>query len=76
MKRKTFANLRTAALGLLLLEAMLLLVLLLVHTGASAEDSGFFGAAGEAAGFIGSLVGAIVLLTIYHLARRNSLALR
>ena len=51
MKRKTFANLRTAALGLLLLEAMLLLVLLLIHTGASAEDSGFFGAPGEAAGF-------------------------
>ena len=28
--------------------------------------------AGEAAGFVGSLVGAIVLLVIYHLVRRNS----
>ena len=28
--------------------------------------------AGEAAGFIGSLVGAIILLAIYHLVRRNS----
>jgi uncharacterized membrane protein YeaQ/YmgE (transglycosylase-associated protein family) len=28
--------------------------------------------AGEAAGFIGSLVGAIILLVIYHLVRRNS----
>jgi len=27
--------------------------------------------AGEAAGFIGSLVGAIILLAIYHLVRRN-----
>jgi uncharacterized membrane protein YeaQ/YmgE (transglycosylase-associated protein family) len=27
---------------------------------------------GEAAGFIGSLVGAIILLAIYHLVRRNS----
>jgi uncharacterized membrane protein YeaQ/YmgE (transglycosylase-associated protein family) len=31
--------------------------------------------AGEPAGFIGSLVGAIVLLAIYHLVRRNSTAL-
>ena len=30
-------------------------------------------AAGEPAGFIGSVVGAIVLLAIYHLVRRNSL---
>ena len=51
MKRKTFAKWRTIALGLLLLEAMLLLVLVLAHTGASAEDSGNFGAPGEAAGF-------------------------
>ena len=29
--------------------------------------------AGEPAGFIGSIVGAIVLLAIYHLVRRNSL---
>ncbi len=29
---------------------------------------------GEPAGFIGSLVGAIVLLVIYHLVRRNSQA--
>ena len=28
--------------------------------------------AGEPAGFFGSLVGAIVLLAIYHLVRRNS----
>ena len=28
--------------------------------------------AGEPAGFIGSLVGAIVLLAVYHLVRRNS----
>ena len=28
--------------------------------------------AGEPAGFIGSLVGAIILLVIYHLVRRNS----
>ena len=28
--------------------------------------------AGEAAGFIGSLIGAIILLVIYHLIRRNS----
>jgi len=28
--------------------------------------------AGEPAGFIGSVVGAIVLLVIYHLVRRNS----
>jgi uncharacterized membrane protein YeaQ/YmgE (transglycosylase-associated protein family) len=28
--------------------------------------------AGEPAGFIGSLVGAIILLAIYHLVRRNS----
>ena len=27
--------------------------------------------AGQAAGFIGSLVGAIILLVIYHLIRRN-----
>ena len=27
---------------------------------------------GEPAGFIGSLVGAIILLAIYHLVRRNS----
>jgi uncharacterized membrane protein YeaQ/YmgE (transglycosylase-associated protein family) len=31
--------------------------------------------AGEAAGFIGSLVGAIILLAIYHLIRRNSSAI-
>jgi uncharacterized membrane protein YeaQ/YmgE (transglycosylase-associated protein family) len=31
--------------------------------------------AGEAAGFIGSLVGAIILLAIYHLVRRNSSAI-
>ena len=30
---------------------------------------------GEPAGFIGSLVGAIILLAIYHLVRRNSSAL-
>ena len=30
---------------------------------------------GEAAGFIGSLVGAIILLAIYHLVRRNPSAL-
>jgi uncharacterized membrane protein YeaQ/YmgE (transglycosylase-associated protein family) len=30
-------------------------------------------AAGEPAGFIGSVVGAIVLLALYHLVRRNSL---
>ncbi len=28
--------------------------------------------AGEPAGFIGSVIGAIVLLAIYHLVRRNS----
>ena len=28
--------------------------------------------AGEAAGFIGSLVGAVILLAIYHLVRRNA----
>ena len=28
--------------------------------------------AGEPAGFIGSLVGAIILLVIYHLVRRNA----
>jgi len=28
--------------------------------------------AGEAAGFIGSLIGAIILLVIYHMVRRNS----
>ena len=32
--------------------------------------------AGEPAGFIGSLVGAVILLAIYHLVRRNSPALR
>lgn len=32
--------------------------------------------AGEPAGFIGSLVGAIILLAIYHLVRRNSPAPR
>ncbi len=32
--------------------------------------------AGEPAGFIGSLVGAIVLLVIYHLVRRNSVTVR
>ncbi len=32
--------------------------------------------AGEPAGFIGSLVGAIVLLVIYHLVRRNSATVR
>jgi len=31
--------------------------------------------AGEPAGFIGSLVGAIILLAIYHLVRRDSSAL-
>ena len=30
---------------------------------------------GEPAGFIGSLVGAIILLAIYHLVRRNTSAL-
>ena len=30
-------------------------------------------AAGEPAGFIGSVIGAIVLLAVYHLVRRNSL---
>jgi len=28
--------------------------------------------AGEAAGFIGSLIGAIILLVIYHMLRRNA----
>ena len=28
--------------------------------------------AGEAAGFIGSLLGAIILLVLYHMVRRNS----
>jgi uncharacterized membrane protein YeaQ/YmgE (transglycosylase-associated protein family) len=28
--------------------------------------------AGEAAGFIGSLIGAIILLVIYHMVRRNA----
>jgi uncharacterized membrane protein YeaQ/YmgE (transglycosylase-associated protein family) len=28
--------------------------------------------AGEPAGFIGSLIGAVILLVIYHLVRRNS----
>lgn len=28
--------------------------------------------AGQAAGFVGSLIGAIILLVIYHLVRRNS----
>lgn len=32
--------------------------------------------AGEPAGFIGSTVGAIVLLVIYHLVRRNSVTVR
>ena len=32
--------------------------------------------AGEPAGFIGSLVGAIILLVIYHLVRRNSVTVR
>jgi uncharacterized membrane protein YeaQ/YmgE (transglycosylase-associated protein family) len=32
--------------------------------------------AGEPAGFIGSLVGAIILLAIYHLVRRNSVTVR
>jgi uncharacterized membrane protein YeaQ/YmgE (transglycosylase-associated protein family) len=31
--------------------------------------------AGEPAGFIGSVVGAVVLLVLYHLIRRNSPAL-
>jgi len=31
-----------------------------------------FDQAGEPAGFIGSLIGAIILLVIYHLIRRNS----
>jgi len=31
---------------------------------------------GEPAGFIGSLVGAIILLVIYHLVRRNSATVR
>ena len=30
--------------------------------------------AGEPAGFIGSLIGAIILLAIYHLVRRKSVA--
>ena len=29
-------------------------------------------AAGEPAGFIGSIVGAVILLAIYHLVRRNT----
>ena len=29
-------------------------------------------AAGQAAGFIGSLIGAVILLVIYHLVRRNT----
>ena len=33
-------------------------------------------AAGEPAGFIGSLVGAVILLAIYHLVRRNSVTAR
>ena len=32
--------------------------------------------AGEPAGFIGSIVGAIVLLVIYHVVRRNSATVR
>ena len=32
--------------------------------------------AGEPSGFIGSLVGAIILLVIYHLVRRNSATVR
>jgi uncharacterized membrane protein YeaQ/YmgE (transglycosylase-associated protein family) len=32
--------------------------------------------AGEAAGFIGSVIGAIILLAIYHLVRRNSVTVR
>ncbi len=32
--------------------------------------------AGEPAGFVGSLVGAIILLVIYHLVRRNSATVR
>jgi uncharacterized membrane protein YeaQ/YmgE (transglycosylase-associated protein family) len=32
--------------------------------------------AGEPAGFIGSLVGAVILLAIYHLVRRNSVTAR
>jgi uncharacterized membrane protein YeaQ/YmgE (transglycosylase-associated protein family) len=32
--------------------------------------------AGEPAGFIGSVVGAIILLAIYHLVRRNSVTAR
>ena len=32
--------------------------------------------AGEPAGFIGSVVGAIILLAIYHLVRRNSVTVR
>ena len=32
--------------------------------------------AGEPAGFIGSLVGAVILLAIYHLVRRNSVTVR
>lgn len=32
--------------------------------------------AGEPAGFIGSVVGAIILLVIYHVIRRNSVTVR
>ena len=32
--------------------------------------------AGEPAGFFGSLIGAIILLAIYHLVRRNSVTVR
>lgn len=32
--------------------------------------------AGEPAGFIGSVVGAIILLVVYHVIRRNSVTVR
>jgi uncharacterized membrane protein YeaQ/YmgE (transglycosylase-associated protein family) len=32
--------------------------------------------AGEPAGFFGSLIGAIILLAVYHLVRRNSVTVR
>jgi hypothetical protein len=43
MKKKTYSRLKIVALGFLLVEAMMLLVLLLAQTGASAEISGNFG---------------------------------
>src|SRR5579872_4522779 len=42
MKRKTFVRLRTIVLSILLVETMLMLILVLAQTGASAQDSDFF----------------------------------